>query len=78
MARYRNDSLGVVCAGGAIVAPGQAGDMDDNTPGLKRLIDRKVLARVDGRKQSGKQPGKNQSRSSQSESGESSDSGNSE
>ncbi|RKQ97145.1 hypothetical protein C7446_2565 [Kushneria sinocarnis] len=78
MAKYRNNSLGVVCAGGTIVAPGKTGDVDDHTPGLKRLIDRKVLERVDGRKQSGKQAGKNQSRSSQSESGESSDSGNSE
>ena len=49
MAKYRNESLGVVSVGGQFAAPKQTLEVDDKAPGLARLVKRGVLVKIDGR-----------------------------
>lgn len=54
MAKYRNESLGVVNVGGQFAAPKKTLEVDDKAPGLARLVKRGVLTKVDGRTSSAK------------------------
>jgi hypothetical protein len=48
MAKYRNESLGVVNVGGQFAAPKKTLEVDEKAPGLTRLVKRGILAKVDG------------------------------
>ena len=54
MAKYRNESLGVVNVGGQFAAPKKTLEVDEKAPGLARLVKRGVLTKVDGRTSSAK------------------------
>ncbi|QDP46003.1 MAG: hypothetical protein Unbinned4052contig1001_3 [Prokaryotic dsDNA virus sp.] len=49
MAKYRNETLGVVNVGGAVIAPKKVADLDDKARGLAGLVKRGILVKVDGR-----------------------------
>ncbi|WP_275289175.1 hypothetical protein [Halomonas elongata] len=58
MAKYRNESLGVVNVGGQFAAPKQTLEVDDKAPGLARMVKRGVLSKVGGRTAGAKPDGK--------------------
>lgn len=46
MAKYRNDTLGVVNVGGVVIAPKKAADVDDKARGLAGLVKRGIVTKV--------------------------------
>lgn len=47
MAQYRNETLGVVNVGGAVIAPKKTAEVDDKARGLQKLVKLGVLAKVE-------------------------------
>jgi len=47
MAKYRNETLGVVNVGGVVIAPKKSADVDDKARGLQKLVKLGVLAKVE-------------------------------
>lgn len=68
MATFKNTSVGVMNFAGTIVAPGQTFDANESHPGIKRMLDRKVLEKVDGRTKSTKAEPKQEAKAEDSKS----------
>ncbi len=49
MAKYRNETLGVVNVGGVVIAPKKSADVDDKARGLAGLVKRGILVKAPGR-----------------------------
>lgn len=49
MSKYRNETLGVVNVGGAVIAPKKTADVDDKARGLAGLVKRGILVKSPGR-----------------------------
>ncbi|WP_252108987.1 MULTISPECIES: hypothetical protein [unclassified Halomonas] len=63
MAEFKNDSVGVINYGGEMIAPGKTLAADESHPGIKRMIKRGVLSKVDGRTKAAKQETKQDAKS---------------
>ena len=68
MATFKNDSVGVVNYAGNMTAPGKTFEADENHPGVKRMLDRKVISKVDGRTKSTKAEPKQEAKAGESQS----------
>jgi len=46
MSQYRNETLGVVNVGGAVIAPKKTAEVDDKARGLAGLVKRGIVTKV--------------------------------
>lgn len=46
MSEYRNETLGVVNVGGAVIAPKKTAEVDDKARGLAKLVKGGVLSKI--------------------------------